>query len=506
VITLQHVMLVALGFLLASLIVCALVPAYWARAVRLTTQRIRQSMPVTAEEIRADKDRIRAEYAIRVHKLESQVEQAKLAAARQQVEVNRRDAVISALEREVERLSAALEEYQNARRVLEQALVDRVPGIEQRLVETRRLLDQRDREIAALNADTIKSMGALDEAMQINAQQRAELGRLTTVLSTRAARNRDGLSNPKFDGEVALRSEIEALRATTRDQASVIARLQAMIHPAGGALEPPAGEGPARNGAWAARDADGELERLKRDLAEAEAALESVRDKAKDGEASTAALEAEIQALTAKAEEQASTINRLEATLAGYGAEKSESHLLVVTESKLAMKTRLGELQSQVESQSELIQKLRAELAAANERIALQATQFRDEMRRLGAGTLPASGQARRSAKRSLAERISQAMPELATSMAPSAHLAKGPTAGQPIESAMPDHLDAAPPDGAAQSESAAPEQPGAVGANAAADHGASAAGQAESVADPKRAEPQPKPRLLDRISGLAKS
>jgi hypothetical protein len=504
---LQHVMLVALGFLLASLIVVALAPAYWARSVRLTTQRIRQTLPLTEDEIRADKDRIRAEYAIRIHKLETQVEHAKLAAARQQVELNRRDAAISALEREFERLTSALEEHQNARRVLEHTVTDRVPVIEQRLAEARKLLEQRDGEVAALNADTVRSVRALDEAMQINAQQRAEIERLTTVLSTRAARNRDALSDPKFDGEVALRSEIEALRAKTRNQADVITRLQAMAHAAADAVEPPGVQGSERNGRPASGGADGELERLQRDLSHAEAALKAVRDKAEVGQSGQAALEAQVQALRANAEEQARTIKRLEASLAVYEADGSESRSLSIKDSKIAMKSRLRALQSEVGSQSELIEKLRAELAASNERLALQSAQFRDEMRRLGAGTLPASGQARHSAavraKRSLAERISQAMPELATSPA---RLADGPAAPPARNQAMSANPAASPASVNAESDSSAHQQPAGIGARDAVANGTSVVREAKTAAEHKRGEPQLKRRLLDRISGIEKS
>ena len=97
-VTIQTGMLVALGFLAASLLALLVAPAFWSRAVRLTTRRIKETMPLTDVEIRADKDRIRAEYAIKVHKLESQVEQVRLAGARQQIEINRRDASINELE------------------------------------------------------------------------------------------------------------------------------------------------------------------------------------------------------------------------------------------------------------------------------------------------------------------------------------------------------------------------------------------------------------------------
>ncbi len=77
------------------------------------------------------------------------------------------------------------------------------------------------------------------------------------------------------------------------------------------------------------------------------------------------------------------------------------------------MKARLSALTALTDEQSGTIQSLRAELAAGNEKLARQAAYFMEEMRRLGSGTMPASGPARRSAapaaeaaKRPLAERI----------------------------------------------------------------------------------------------------
>ncbi len=96
-ITIEMVMLAALGFLTAALLALFIAPLYRRRVARLTTQMLKRSMPLTEAEIRADKDRLRAEAAIRIHKLETKVEEAAEASARQMVELNRRDATISEL-------------------------------------------------------------------------------------------------------------------------------------------------------------------------------------------------------------------------------------------------------------------------------------------------------------------------------------------------------------------------------------------------------------------------
>ena len=223
-ISIQTGMLVALGFFIASLIWLLLASAFWSRAVRLTTNRIKRSMPVSEVEIKADRDRLRAEYAIRVHKLETNLEKAKLERARQLIEINRRDASISALETDVVAIKSDLDENLNARRVLEQTVADRLPKVEARLAEAKRLLFNRDREIAELSQGAKRHKQALEEASSINAQKAAQIDRLNSALTTRGARSRSRTSEPQ--GEVALRAEAEALRTKTREQAALIDRLQ----------------------------------------------------------------------------------------------------------------------------------------------------------------------------------------------------------------------------------------------------------------------------------------
>src|SRR5262249_40185240 len=198
-------MLVALGFFAASLLGLLVASAFWSRAVRLTTTRIKQSMPVSEPEIRADRDRLRADYAIKVHKLEMQLEQAKLARARQHIEINRRDASISTLESDIGQLKVDREENQNARRVLEQTVADRLPRVEARLAEAKRLLFNRDREIAELTVGSRRHKQALEEASSIAAQQSAHIQRLTSAHTTRGGRGPE--ANPASQAPLPARPE-----------------------------------------------------------------------------------------------------------------------------------------------------------------------------------------------------------------------------------------------------------------------------------------------------------
>ena len=149
-ITIQSALFVALGFLVASLLWLLAAPAFWSRAVRLTARRLRETMPLTEAEIRADKDLLRAEYALKIHQQQLALDETKLATARQAIELNRRDARINALEADVEALTASLEGAVNARGVLEQTIAARLPRVEERLMEAKRHLGDRDKEIADL--------------------------------------------------------------------------------------------------------------------------------------------------------------------------------------------------------------------------------------------------------------------------------------------------------------------------------------------------------------------
>jgi hypothetical protein len=478
VISIQSAMLVVLGFLGASLLGLLVASAFWSRAVRLTTARIKQSMPVSEPEIKADRDKLRAEYAIKVHKLETQLEQAKLARARQLIEINRRDASISTLETDLMQLKVDVEENHNARRVLEQTVADRLPKVEARLAEAKRLLFNRDREIAELTVGAKRHKLALEEASSINAQQNAEISRLATTVTTRGGRARQLTGDARQDGEVALQSEIEALRSKTRDQANLIDRLQRRL-------------GPNTLAAFANSSPADDIDRARQDVSEAEAALSAVRAGAPlEGDAVRAAQEREVRSLKGKIEDQAGEIARLRAALQVF---EQRDETGGVKGSKIALRARLGSAQAQADQQAATIGQLRAELAATHERLARQAAHFMKEMRRVGGGTQPTTGQARHARgpeRHSLAERVTQIY-------------SAGPD-GRTVTDAPPQAAEAI---HAAEPASAeAPVANGRNGKTPDANKAGAGAAAAQMPNGPGISEQHRKLRLLDRLTGVAKS
>lgn len=377
--TIQSGMLIALGFLAASLIGLLVVPALWSRAVRLTTRRITQTVPLTAMEIEADRDKVRAEYAIKMHKLESLVEQVKLSGARQQIEINRRDARVNVLEAELEQLTAAYEEAQNARRVLEQTIAERLPRVEGRLSEAQKLLGAREREIGELTATSRRQVHTLSDVARHHQDHLAELDQIAKALGERAP----GDEGKRRERDVGLRKAFDGLRAKFRTGADQFLRVQ----PSGGSSD----VRPERVASLNEGRGDG----LRGELVEAPLA---------DGE--RAIFERQIRQLRARADQHVAEMARLKAELAaasesGAGGARGRG-------SRQALAAKVAELDAERTTQSDTIEGLRDEVMELRGRVSLS------ESVHIGAVVEPDAqlGATGLGGRLTLAERVQQAQSE----------------------------------------------------------------------------------------------
>jgi hypothetical protein len=85
----EEIMFFSGGFLVATLLALIFMPAIHQRAVRLTSRRFEDSLPLSLIEALARTDGLRAEFAMSTRRLERQVEQLKLTAANQLGEIGR---------------------------------------------------------------------------------------------------------------------------------------------------------------------------------------------------------------------------------------------------------------------------------------------------------------------------------------------------------------------------------------------------------------------------------
>ena len=63
-------MIFMLGFLVAGLVALFFLPAFWRRALRLSKRRLEMLMPLSMEEIIAERDQLRAESALAQRQVE----------------------------------------------------------------------------------------------------------------------------------------------------------------------------------------------------------------------------------------------------------------------------------------------------------------------------------------------------------------------------------------------------------------------------------------------------
>lgn len=452
-------MFAALGFLAASLLWLLAAPGFWSRAVRLTTERLRETMPLTEAEIRADKDRMRAEYALKIHHQQVELDEIKLASARQLIELNRRDARVNGLEAEVEALAATLEGALNARSVLEQTVADRLPRLEMRLEEAKSHLNGRDQEIADLTRAAERQARALQEAGAINDQLSREVRGLMSALETAGARTAAGGADGSDDAVVAMRAELDALRTRSREQGALIDRLQkAIAETASVPLRETGKPIPLRADAVGAKPTDESEKKLR-----------------------------EVRALAATQEQE---IARLKAAVAIQEKAGKGS----IGDSRIALKAGLGALEEKAGQQEATIKALRSEVAALQEQLTQQAGEHASAVSRLGGGSRPLSDGAsapreRRAVPRlTLAERVAQTRREAedeenaAPAEAPEPNA--GPDVAEPVAPAAKAEGDSSAANGSAEAAETAVANEGEAG----------------------RRSPRIKSRLLDRLSDLSKA
>lgn len=214
----QATLIFLLGFLAAGFLAVLVAPSIWRRAVALTRRRIEAALPLSMAEIRADKDAVRAEYAMAMRKLEMTVKSLREEIAARSLDVDRaRD--------ETRRVRHALEEKEAARAELERRERELRAGLRQREDEAARLMDglaERDRLLEERAAE-LERLGAMYDEASFNASNRqielvaqeANVDRLTQELSALREEHRQANASLR-EANAAARELEQAVRAEKR--------------------------------------------------------------------------------------------------------------------------------------------------------------------------------------------------------------------------------------------------------------------------------------------------
>jgi hypothetical protein len=122
----EPIMFAGIGFLTACLIMLTLFPLVHERAVRLTTRRLTAATPLSLVEMQAEKDLLRAQFAMSMRRLEISASEAKTKAVDQLCEVGKKMAEVHGLKAELTKAAEhvrALREQERKRRSVTKRVV-----------------------------------------------------------------------------------------------------------------------------------------------------------------------------------------------------------------------------------------------------------------------------------------------------------------------------------------------------------------------------------------------
>lgn len=206
----EQTMIFALGFLVAGLAALAFAPAFWRRANRLTRRRLEMQIPLSVQEILAERDQLRAEFAVERCGLDQRAEQLVHRHAADLAELGRQATQIRGLQSDFAAIAAAMQESEEARAQSAAQLVAtqaELGALHKALYDAEGLLERKQNEFL----DYVR----LQESMKLLAEMRfAALAASDARIATLELRLGD-VSRKRLEAEQKLTEK--DLRGRSRD-------------------------------------------------------------------------------------------------------------------------------------------------------------------------------------------------------------------------------------------------------------------------------------------------
>jgi chromosome segregation ATPase len=219
----EPIMYFGIGFLAAALIALLFFPLVHNRAVRLTMRRLEAATPLTIAEIRADKDQLRAEFAVATRRLEMNVEQMKAKTTAQLAELGKKTDAINQLKRELGEKTATIFSLEER----DKAILEQMRTTEEEhelksssLREAERTLSEKEAELSRLIAE----LG--DQSISADSQ-RVELAAMRAQVEAMKIGVAEYERNIK-DSEERLTRERSASAAATSDLTDARSKLDGL--------------------------------------------------------------------------------------------------------------------------------------------------------------------------------------------------------------------------------------------------------------------------------------
>jgi chromosome segregation ATPase len=311
----EPIMYLAIGFLVSMLFGLMIVPLVHNRAVRLTTRRLEAATPLSMAEIQADKDQLRAEFAMSARRLEMSVEQLRNKTTSQLAELGKKSDAINRMKIELGEKNAT------------------IFSLEAREKAVKEQLRATEEEFAAKTELLRNAEAALTD-------KQGELARINHELNDRAM-----TADSRQVELVAVRTQIEELKGRVGDAEKEFSTTQARL-----------------------TQERVDSERATEELAEARSRVENLSQRVTD-------LDRQLIVQVKEAEMLGSRVNDLETRLSTQGkmlAEREyENNQLRQTNEKAerAVRELHAELTATNGGKSPVVEKLRAEKAAVEEQL-----------------------------------------------------------------------------------------------------------------------------------------
>jgi chromosome segregation ATPase len=316
----EPIMYLAIGFLVSMLFGLMIVPLVHNRAVRLTTKRLEAATPLSMAEIQADKDQLRAEFAMSARRLEMSVEQLKNKTSSQLADLGKKSDAINRLKIELGEKNAAIFSLEAREKVLK----DQLRATEEEFSAKTQSLRSAEQQLSDKQADLSKLTSELSERSMTAESRQVEL--------------------------LAVRSQIEALQNRVNDAEKEVTGTQLRL-----------------------TDHRNEAEIATRELGDARGKVENLSGRVGD-------LDRQLVVQTKETELLSTRVTDLENRLAIQGkilAEREYENNLLRQQAEAAKQTeqKLREDVASGTGNSSAVDKLRAEKASLEE----QLTVARDE-------------------------------------------------------------------------------------------------------------------------------
>jgi chromosome segregation ATPase len=205
----EPIMFFGIGFLVASLIGLIIIPLVHGRAVRLTMRRLEAATPLSMAEIQADKDQLRAEFAMSTRRLEMSVEQLKAKTTSQFAELGKKTDAINRLKVELGEKNSVIFALESRERMLK----DQLHTTEEELAVKTNGLHDAQRALADKQAELKKITFEFTDKSVLADSQRVEMAALNTQI--------DALKTHVSDHQREVRETQERLERERSDAAAV---------------------------------------------------------------------------------------------------------------------------------------------------------------------------------------------------------------------------------------------------------------------------------------------